>query len=68
MSSTLKFWAVGKDGRGKWFVRYDPRHEIKDEGIQRFAFETLAHEYVAKKKLAEKAAAADAKAHQEELL
>ena len=46
MESVLRFWAVTRDGRGKWVVKYDPRYELKEEGdTKRFAFETHAREY-----------------------
>ena len=64
MESLLRFWAVLRDGRGKWVTRYDPRYEFKEEGeTKRFAFETHAKEYekamtkkdkVASERLAEK--------------
>lgn len=54
METTLKFWAVVRDGRRKWVVKYDPRFEIKDG--ERFAFEVNADEY--KKKMIKKDVAA----------
>lgn len=43
MEEQLIYWAVVKDGRGKWVVKYDPKGEIK--GGKRFAFEVTAKEY-----------------------
>lgn len=60
------FWAVVRDGKGKWTVVYDP--ELKMKNGKRFAFQAYADDYKKQMTLKDKAAQAALAAKQRDLL
>lgn len=66
MADQPLFWAVVRDGRGKWVVTYDPHRKITN--CRRFAFEAHATEYQRKKVREDLTARAALASKQEDLL